>query len=301
MTHSRLELLVLGDWGRGGTEAQRAVAEGMAKVAESHDAAAVLTTGDNFYDDGVRDLADAHWIKSFEDVYTHDALQVPWWPTLGNHDHRGRVDAQIAYSRRDRRWNLPQAYHSRLSVTPDGTRVQTLFLDTAPFVGLCRSGGAERIPGIERYDTDRQLAWVERRLAETQADWRIVVGHHPIHSGSPYHGGAVELQERLLPLLRAGGVHLYLAGHEHDQQHLVDGDLHLVVTGAAAERRPTGRHEKTVFCDDGLGFASLGIDRDALRVRLHSSGGRLLHHTTIQADAGRRQRRPRGRPVTVLP
>ena len=90
-----LSFLVLGDWGRGGADLQREVAGQMAKAAASYGAQFVISTGDNFYEAGVASVNSPQWRKSFEDIYTQPELQVPWYPTVGNHDHRGNVQAQV--------------------------------------------------------------------------------------------------------------------------------------------------------------------------------------------------------------
>ena len=50
-----------------------------------------------------------------------------------------------------------------------------------------------------------QLAELETDLAKSDADWKIVVGHHPVISNGK-HGGTEELQQHLQPLLEKYGV-----------------------------------------------------------------------------------------------
>lgn len=274
-------MLVLGDWGRRGNEEQQLVASGMDRVADRLAAQAIWTTGDNFYDDGVNGLDDSHWLESFEDVYGGDALQVPWYACLGNHDHRGCVDSQIAYANRDDRWNLPARHYSHRLRCADGSSALVVVLDTTPFIQRYQIDGFERNPRIDSYDNLSQLDWLRRTLQEP-ATWKVVIGHHPISSGSPYHGGAVELQQRVRPLLVDAGVVLYICGHEHDLQHMADPDgLHHLLSGAGAEVRPTGSLPTTRAAFSALGFASLGFTRQAIALRIHDAGGGTLHEDRI--------------------
>ncbi|KAG4982875.1 hypothetical protein JHK87_027624 [Glycine soja] len=64
-----LSLMVIGDWGRKGTYNQSQVATQMGRVAAKLNIDFVISTGDNFYDDGLT--------------------------VLGNHDYRGDVEAQL--------------------------------------------------------------------------------------------------------------------------------------------------------------------------------------------------------------
>jgi hypothetical protein len=92
-------------------------------------------------------------------------------------------------------------------------------------------------------------AWLERSLTESQARWKIVVGHHPLWSsaGSKYEQARV-LRRLILPAL-CRYADVYLAGHEHtlelhhdDCREALPGatvaPLPSVVSGAAAKQRP---------------------------------------------------------------
>ena len=47
---------------------------------------------------------------NFESVYTDPSLECDWYVALGNHDYKGEVQAEIAYSKISRRWNMPARY-----------------------------------------------------------------------------------------------------------------------------------------------------------------------------------------------
>lgn len=268
-------ILVLGDWGRRGSLAQRRVARGLGAVARRLQACAVVTTGDNFYEDGVSGCNDPHWTESFESVYTDPALRIPWYACLGNHDWRGDVEAQILRSRAGDRWQMPDYHYSAL-IGPGGM-LELVVLDTTTLLPRYRPGGAEAIAATEELCPDDQLAWLTRTLARSTARWRLVVGHHPILSGSRYHGGSPELDAAVRPILEEHGVQAYLCGHEHDLQHLVQGHVHYVVSGSGAEWRDTAVERRTRFCASRLGFAALTVSRSRLLLRFYDQDGRRLY------------------------
>lgn len=89
---SRLRFIALGDWGGQDeypyyTEEQWETAQGMARVAGADEfddnrpaASFVLSLGDNFYWNGFSEGVDVEerYHETFEKVYHHDELQVPW-------------------------------------------------------------------------------------------------------------------------------------------------------------------------------------------------------------------------------
>ena len=70
-----LPLVVVGDWGRYGSDDQKAVATAMGRTAAAIRSRFVISLGDNFYEDGVQSVTDRHWQESFEQVYTAPSLQ----------------------------------------------------------------------------------------------------------------------------------------------------------------------------------------------------------------------------------
>ncbi|HBB75469.1 MAG TPA: hypothetical protein DC048_13595, partial [Planctomycetaceae bacterium] len=56
-------------------------------------------------------------------------------------------------------------------------------------------------------------------LAGPRGRFTMVVGHHPVYSNGK-HGDTEYLIRDWAPLLERHKVHVYLAGHDHDLQHL---------------------------------------------------------------------------------
>ena len=150
-------------------------------------------------------------------------------------------------------------------------------------------------------------AWLERSLAESDARWKIVIGHHPLWSsaGSKYEQARV-LRGLILPAL-CRYADAYLAGHDHTLElHFDDCSralrgkevppLPAVVSGAASKQRALNtafmRHQLDRYPEldtrwaRGLvwGFAHLAIRGDEATVSFvvtpdDGSGAVELKHT----------------------
>jgi tartrate-resistant acid phosphatase type 5 len=272
---SDLTFLVLGDWGMGTSE-QRRVAAQMGKSAEAIGARFVISTGDNFYPDGVRSVEDARWKTHFEDVYAAPALMIPWYIALGNHDHRGNVDAQVEYTKRSSRWRLPATYYKHTETLADGSRADFFFIDSQMIRDRYRRSWF-------RSAGDAQLIWLERELAASSARWKIAVGHHPVFSGGK-HGNTEALVLLLKPLLERYGVQACLNGHDHDLQHLVVGRVHYLTSGAGAKPRPAKRVAGTRFVmGERLGFMTARLAPHAMDIEFIDDRGTSLYRASIPA------------------
>jgi acid phosphatase len=276
-----LNFLIIGDWGRKGTPGQLAVADGMSRVAEQLKSRFVVTTGDNFYD-GVTNLYDAHWQESYEAVYNSPPLQIPWYVVLGNHDYQGCVQAQLDYVCLSERWRLPARYYAVEEAIDATASALLVFLDTSPFLSSYQPNGPEYIESLRGQDPEPQLTWLQPTLAASKATWKLVFGHHPIYSASPYHGDTLELRHRLLPILQAHHVQAYICGHEHDLQHLAADGVDYFVSGAGAECRESGWRRDSRYSVSELGFSAISLTRDCLRVEFYDANGKRLY------DAGKR-------------
>lgn len=51
----------------------------MGRIGEQLDIDFVVSTGDNFYGDGLRDVNDPAFLESFKDIYTATSLQKQWY------------------------------------------------------------------------------------------------------------------------------------------------------------------------------------------------------------------------------
>lgn len=275
-----VSFLVVGDWGRDGNFNQREVAEQMGRVAAENRAGFVISTGDNFYDNGVTTTDAPQWKTSFEDIYTAQSLQIPWYVVLGNHDYRSNPPAEMAYTLVSPRWKMPARYFSHARKLPDGGSVEFFFLDTQPFVEAYRKGG--KYSDVAKQSKDAQLQWLRDGLAASHAEWKFVVGHHAIYSNGTEHGNTPELIRDVKPLLEQYGVQAYFNGHDHDLQHIVVNGVNYITSGAGSRTRPTGTSPDTRFSlGETSGFLSAVLTANKLKAEFIDYTGKTVYSFTV--------------------
>ncbi|EPS68458.1 hypothetical protein M569_06313, partial [Genlisea aurea] len=125
-----VRFLVVGDWGRKGDFNQSLVADKMGTIGDEMDIDFVVSTGDNFYDNGLEGETDPAFLDSFTNIYTAKSLQKQWFSVLGNHDYRGNVAAQLSPALRkiDSRWLCMRSFIVNTEIA------ELFFVDTSPFV-----------------------------------------------------------------------------------------------------------------------------------------------------------------------
>ncbi len=65
--------------------------------------------------------------------------------------------------------------------------------------------------GLHEQSWRGQLKEFEAKLAASTAQWKLVVGHHPVYSSGGLHGDTAELQQYVEPLLRKYRVQVRLS------------------------------------------------------------------------------------------
>ena len=268
--------LVVGDWGRDGQQGQQKTADAMAKIWDSHGPEFVVTTGDNFYNWGVRSATDQRWETCFEKVYAPRIK--PWYGVLGNHDYGGSIEAQIARGKQGGRWQLDRRWGHRPLELAGRPALDLFFFDTVAW------HGQEQLPhslqGAKATPADRELQVAEMGalVRGSTGKIKIAFGHHGVWSIGP-HGGKRDLVD-LDALLREKGVKAWVHGHDHCLFHIQQGAMHYVCSGAgsamlAKEKQPGACpvggcaelgpvEKKTHFGKDEIagGFALFELARD---------------------------------------
>ena len=275
-----LEFLIVGDWGRNGTNHQRDVAAQMGRTADSRNSRFIISVGDNFYEDGVQSATDPQWRTSFEDIYTARSLQAPWYVALGNHDYRGVPQAQLDYATTSPRWRLPGRYYKLAGSELSAPHADFFFIDTSPLVHKYRDNVHSAIAqNVASQDVAAQLRWLDEQLERSTAPWKLVVGHHTIHSGGSGHGDTPEMLQLVDPILRKHGVKAYINGHDHDLQHIRRNGIDYFCCGAGSEVRPVQPIEGTLFCQAQSGFAAVRLQAESLSLEFRDYTGASLYRT----------------------
>lgn len=154
-------------------------------------------------------------------------------------------------------------------------------------------------------ELEEQINWLKESLKNSKADWKIVMGHHPLYSvGGSKWQEAISLREQILPTL-CQYADLYVAGHEHDLEYHsspCDGlpNLELLVSGAASKQRSVGvnpsskkliEEQRSMYkFGKGMiwGFAHMSIKNDSAEIKLLEVGKKGKYKTIFKRTFDRR-------------
>ncbi|KAL5721814.1 acid phosphatase [Ranunculus cassubicifolius] len=278
-----LNFLVVGDWGRRGFYNQSRVAFQMGRIAKKLDIDFVISTGDNFYDNGLKDVNDLAFEESFTKIYTAKSLQKQWYSVLGNHDYRGNVEAQLSkvLKKIDHRWLCLRSF------ILDAEIVEFFFVDTTPFVDKYFKDPEDNAydwNGVHprRHYTKNILKDLESELRESTSKWKIVIGHHAIRSIG-HHRDTSELVDQLLPILEAYNVDFYMNGHDHCLEHIssTTSPIEFLTSGAGSKAwrgDVDETHKDGVnFFYDGQGFMSMQLTENDAKIEYYDVFGKVLY------------------------
>lgn len=276
----KLQFIVIGDWGEKGEFFQKEVARAMQKIESEEEIDFVLTTGDNFYPNGVKGINDEHFIKSFESIYKF-SKPLTWYIAVGNHDYMGDIQSQIDYGAKNKNWILPYTYYSFDKKLSTKETVSFFITDTNEFIDIM--GFLTYRFYIREDKGQTQLTWLKENLHSSNSKWKIVVGHHPIYSAGD-HGDTKFLQKEFLETLEKNNIDLYISGHEHDLQHLKHPDkkIQFVISGAGSKIRQIKSSPYSLFFASEPGFAVININQIRIEIRFINQDAKEIYKTVIE-------------------
>lgn len=308
-------VLLIGDWGGDSdseptTKTQNDAAARMGDLTAELNTQFVLLLGDNFYHYGLtKDTADMRFEETFENCFCQESLsKLPFYAVVGNHDHRGDVQLQVDYTGKGSgRWQMPQLSYNIDKVLPDGKKLRIVMFDSVETSGQSyedEDGNIVKATGPANLEASQSIFdWVEKSLAESDADYLFTAAHYPVYSGGRH--GNVMISSALPGLMEKYHVQGHLAGHDHILQHAVDknGAAH-IVTGAGADNWYTweSKHFQDVDGDgkddegvveakfymaddngDGYegGFVSMSFSQEGVRFTYYSNSGAVLYTSDV--------------------
>jgi hypothetical protein len=235
-----LEFAVLGDFGTG-DEDQLEVASALRRWVRHRPIDALVTTGDNIYEEGHPEDFPEAWHQPYGWV---DRADMPVLAALGNHDLETNGGAPVM-----RLFDLPGRWYAH-RIGP----VEFFVLD----------GNVPHAP--------RQAEFLADALRRSSAPWRVAVFHQPAYSCSD-HGSTPAIQETWVPLLQAGDVDVVFSGHDHNYQRFppIRGMVFIVTGGGGArldgvDDCPPGTPGPVAELDDRHHFLYVRARRDSFRI-----------------------------------
>ena len=237
-----VKFAVIGDSGTGDSK-QLAIANELSTWRTRYPFEFVVMMGDNLYGGESKKDFDKKFGIPYKSIL--DA-GVKFYAALGNHD-------DAALQRNYKPFNM------------NGER----FYSFKPQAGV-------RFFALDSNYVDKtQLEWLDKQLAASGSEWKIMFFHHPLYSSGETHGSA-ELQRGLLePIFLKYGVNVVLTGHEHFYERIKPqkGVAYFIVGSSAKLRK--GDLSKT-------NLTAYGNDTDYAFILMEIIGDELFFQTINQ-------------------
>ncbi len=276
-----IRFAAMGDTGKGNT-GQQDVANAVARKCAASGCDFVQLLGDNIYESGVTSVTDAQWQTKFEKPYM--GISQPFYVVLGNHDYGGngagnefdKAKWEILYTASSMKWKLPANHYRRTVENTD-----FFALDT----NLMMFGR----------EVDKQKESMKNWLASSTATWKIALGHHPYLSNGP-HGNAGSYDGLPgVPIANGKGVKdffdenvcgkvdLYLCGHDHSRQWLVETckGTELAVSGAGSSGTDLKGKNASRWQSNSIGFLYVTITGRQLVAEFIDTTGKVEFTRTL--------------------
>ena len=254
----------IGDFGVGGTEGQ-IVADKLLSLSPDF----ITTNGDNNYPDGEV----ATWQENVLDFYSDFVDSVDYtanrfYATLGNHDYHV----------------FPAAFLNGLALPPGQGNERYYDIVKGPVHFFALDSNSEQPDGNS--STSIQAQWLQSRMEESTAIWKIVLLHHAPWSSGRNHGNS---STRQWPYDEWGADAVF-AGHDHTYERILkdeDGDgepiLYFVngIGGNDIYQFATPIEGSQVRYNNDFGVMLMKANSDSITYQFHSVSEGLIDEYTV--------------------
>jgi 3',5'-cyclic AMP phosphodiesterase CpdA len=255
-----LRLAAIGDAGRG-DQWQYDVSAQMQAYRAIFPFDIVLMLGDNVYDGGTP----TDYRLKFELPYKSflDA-GVKFFATIGNHDDLNQPFYAPFNMGGERYYTVkPESLAVRLT----GTNVRFFMVDT------------------ERLDRP-QLAWIDREMSGSTAEWKIPVFHRPIYTSGRYALPAIRLRSLLEPVFVRNGVRVAFSGHEHFYERIApQRGIYYFTQGGSAKLREGNIRVNSALTAKGYDtdnvFMVAELGKDSMQFQVVSRTGKRVDSGSV--------------------
>jgi phosphodiesterase/alkaline phosphatase D-like protein len=250
------------------------------------DARFIIHAGD-LVNRGSRDLEWAHWFKGSGFIHG----MIPAIPVAGNHEYD-----TLNLSEAERQKVLSMMWRPQFRL-PEAPELPADLQETVYEVRYSQDLHVF-VLNSNADDMSNQAAWLDGKLSESDARWRVVTMHHPVYSSGRDRDN-LDKREVLLPVLLKHQVDLVLQGHDHTyargsvplgsqtprRQAAADGDAvtTMFVNSVSGPKQYT-------FSEKGWDdYAPTGVRLDRLAentqfYQIISIDGDALHYAAYTAD-----------------
>ena len=179
---------------------------------------------------------------------------------------------------------MPARYYSQTFEAGEQEEALLLFIDTTPLIDKYRKKG-DKYPDAGQQDKEAQLRWIEQTLAQSQAHWKIVIGHHPLYADTEKEDSERnDMRQAIEALLERYGVDCYCCGHIHSFQHIKPegSTVDYLVNSSGSLARPVKAIAGTQFCSSNEGFTLVNVADNLLTFYLINDKGEIIYQFSRQ-------------------
>jgi len=275
-----IEFYILGDMGSG-IKSQYDVIDGLLDDGINSKNTFICGLGDNIYENGCYSLHDNQFLTKFEKPYEKISDSIKFYMCLGNHDYgyenTNNSIYQIQYGiesqKRNKKWYMPHNYY-QFHKKKGNISIDFFVMDT-------------NIDLLSNDKIQKQFNDLKKWIHSSNADWKIVIGHHTWRSVAGHGNAELNLENYLTNLFIESPFDVYMCGHDHTKQvidlSIKNKKVHLIVCGTGGKvyhDGPNNYHNLDIYSDllfssTNLGFGNCQVTKKKLKFTFKNEKNQL--------------------------